>query len=152
MKKTIAPAMTVLAIELKTNMQALANDVGTLPKEVFAEAINAGLHPVGPQYWIYEWESQDPTADFLLKISLPVATFGTQYSGTKFKLEQVEPFTHVSKIHKGAWENLKDTYGQIMEEMKTSNIQPGNISREVYINCNFDKLEDNITEVQFGVN
>lgn len=152
MKKTIAPAMTVLATELKTNMQNLLNDVGEIPQQVYQEAVNNGLRPAGPQYWIYEWESQDPTADFNLKICIPVATFGNNYAGTKFKLEQIAPFNHLSEIHHGPWENMKETYGMILEEIQSTKLVPGKVSRELYINCDFENGENNITEIQFGIN
>lgn len=152
MKKSIAPAMTIMATELKTNMQNLLKDVGDLPQKVYSEIISNGMRPTGPQYWIYEWESHDPAADFNLKICVPVATFGSSYNGSNFKLEKVAPFNHVSEIHQGSWEKMKETYGKIMTEIESKKLIPGRVSRELYINCDFENGENNITEIQFGIN
>jgi effector-binding domain-containing protein len=154
MKQKTAPAMTVLAYELKTTMNNLINDVGTIPKEIFKSAVDNGLHPAGPQYWIYSWENgnADPEAEFKLSICLPVATFGTTYNQNKFQLLNLDAFKHVSMEHLGSWADLKVTYGKLMNEMQIQQLVPGSTCREIYINCDFEHLDRNITEVQFEIN
>jgi hypothetical protein len=151
MEKRIAPAMTVMAFEGKTNMKSLFSFIGDKPKEVVQEAVKAGFHPTGPQYWIYEWNDLNPEADFSLKICLPVSTMGKSYTGDRFKLEKLSSFNHVQAFHYGPWENLKDTYSSMMAEMTKQAIVPGMVCREVYINCDFEQPQNNITEIQFGI-
>lgn len=151
MKKKTSPEMTVLMHEVKTNLKSMLNDVGELPQELWKEAVNNGLHPTGPQCWEYEWESQNPDADFKLRIMLPVATFGKPVSPAKFTLTKAPGITHLSNHHYGAWDNLKNTYAEIMAHVADKKMVPGNISREIYLNCDFEKPENCITEVQFQV-
>lgn len=152
MKTKIAPAMTVLSFELKTSLQSMDKDVGEIPKEIYQEAAKANLLPSGPQHWVYKWKSSDPNSEFVLKIALPVALFGNSYSGKKFKLENLESFKCLSTEHIGTWNNLKETYAKVMDKIKHEGLIPGTTNREVYINCDFENTENNITEIQFELN
>lgn len=153
MKTKTAPAMKVLACEIKSCMKTLSSDVGNLNKEIFKIAIDNGLHPAGPQFWIYKWESENPNAEaqFLLNICLPVATFGANYKDEVFKLNHLLPFNHLAIEHLGSWANLPSTYGKLMNEMQNQKLIPGKTCRELYINCDFENPENNITEVQFEI-
>lgn len=152
METKTAPAMTVLSCEIRTNLKSLVSDVGDLNKQIFVKAIENGFQPTGPQCWIYKWESIDPNADFQLRITLPVATFGKNMNDDVFSIQNEKPFYCVSTIHNGAFENLKDTYANIMEYMNSNSLVPGNICREYYLNCDFEQTENCVTEVQFGLN
>lgn len=146
-----APPMQVISFGLRTNLKRLKQDVGSIGQDIVKEAVSSGFHPSGPQYWIYTWESLDPLADFNLKIVLPVSTFGLSYQGTQFQLEQLFFFKHVAKTHYGSWENLKDSYGDLMQITLNRGLQPTNQCREVYIHCDFEHPDNNITEIQFGI-
>lgn len=152
MEKKTAPAMTVISKTVRTTFKDLSKDIEDFPQEIVKQAVQAGLHPAGPQYWIYTWKTCVFKAEFELKICLPVATFGTSFTSDQFKLEKLEEYVHVKKTHLGAWDNLKDSYEELTEEMKTENIAPGKSCRELYINCDFETPSNNITEIQFQVN
>lgn len=151
MEKKIAPAMTVLAIELKTNMQMLKQILEDKPRRLVSDAVSNGFHVTGPQYWVYTWVELDPNADFMLKICLPVATFGNPHQESEFRLEKLPPFMHVSTEHLGSWELLGESYSKLMAQMTASDLKPSMVCREVYINCDFEKPENNRTEIQFGI-
>ncbi len=152
MEKQTAPAMTVVSKTVKTTFKDLMKDIEDFPQQIVKEAVQAGLHPAGPQCWLYSWETCDMEAEFNLKICLPVATFGNSFKSDKFKLEKLEEYVHVKKTHLGAWDKLCDSYSILSEEIKNSNFKAKKSCRELYINCDFDKLENNITEIQFQVN
>lgn len=150
--KATAPAMTVLSKVIRTRFENLEKNIEQFPTEIVQEAVNAGLHPAGPQYWIYKWETCVMEEEFELKICLPVATFGNSFSSDNFKLEKLEEYVHVKKTHLGAWDNLKESYEALVDEMKSENIEAGQTCREVYINCDFESPVNNITEIQFQTN
>ena len=152
MNKVTAPAMTVVSKVVRTTFENLKKNIENFPKEIVQEAVEAGLHPTGPQYWIYKWETCVIVEEFELKICLPVATFGNSFTSDKFKLETLEEYVHVKKTHLGAWDQLKESYEELVEEMKTGNIESGKTCRELYLNCDFETLANNITEIQFQVN
>ncbi len=151
MNKVKAPAMTVLSKVVRTTLEDLIKNIENFPKEIVQEAVNAGLHPSGPQYWIYKWETCVTLEEFELKICLPVATFGNSFTSDKFKLEKLEEYVHVKKTHLGGWDQLKESYEELVEEMKTGIVEPGKTCRELYINCDFENPSNNITEIQFQV-
>ncbi|MDA3892825.1 MAG: GyrI-like domain-containing protein [Salinivirgaceae bacterium] len=153
MKMKTAPAMTVLAKDIKTSMKSLLNDVGEIPQEIYRNAVENSLHPAGPQYWIYKWVDENPGegSEFILSICLPVATFGVTHSGSSFVLKQMPRYKHMAEEHLGAWDKLKETYGKLMSEMQKQELQAGNTCREVYIHCDFETPENNVTEVQFEI-
>ncbi len=152
MNKVTAPAMTVVSKVVRTTFENLKKNIENFPKEIVQEAVEAGFHPTGPQYWIYKWETCVTVEEFELKICLPVATFGNSFTSDKFKLETLEEYVHVKKTHLGAWDQLKESYEELVEEMKTGNIESGKTCRELYLNCDFETLANNITEIQFQVN
>lgn len=152
MEKQTAPAMTVVSKEIRTTFKNLMKDIEQFPKEIVEEAVQTGLHPSGPQYWVYKWETCDMEAEFDLKICLPVATFGNTFTSDKFKLEKLEEYVHVKKTHLGAWDQMKETYDALMKEMEAGKLVPGQTCRELYINCDFENPANNITEIQFQVN
>ncbi|MCT4601509.1 MAG: GyrI-like domain-containing protein [Marinifilum sp.] len=152
MEKVTAPAMTVVSKEVRTTFKDLMKNIEDFPQEIVKEAVQAGLHPAGPQCWVYTWESCDMEAEFNLKICLPVATFGNSFASNKFKLEKLQEYVHVKKTHLGAWDKLKDSYDVLMEEIENGKLVPGHTCREIYINCDFENPSNNITEIQFQVN
>ncbi|WP_421919405.1 hypothetical protein [Marinifilum sp.] len=151
MKRVTAPEMTVISKDVRTTFKDLMKNIEDFPKQIVTEAVKAGLHPTGPQCWVYTWESCDMEAEFNLKICLPVATFGKSFSSNKFKLEKLEKYNHVKKTHLGSWEKLMDSYEILTEEMKAENVTAEQSCRELYINCDFDNPANNITEIQFQV-
>jgi hypothetical protein len=154
MIKKIAPEMTLLVHKGRTNMTNLINYIGETPKRLVKEVVDSGLHPSGPQYWIYEDAAGDPSnpdTEFTLKICLPVATFGNTYTNGEFTLEKAPAFNCVSCEHIGDWKNLGATYMKMMEYIQKEGLTPNGTSREVYINCDFENPANNITEVQLGI-
>lgn len=150
--KTTAPAMTVLSKVVRTTFENLEKNIEQFPTEIVQEAVKAGLHPSGPQYWIYKWETCVMQEEFELKICLPVATFGNSFASEKFNLEKLEEYVHVKKTHVGDWAKLGESYEALTEEMKSINVELGKTCREVYINCDFETPTNNITEIQFQTN
>lgn len=152
MEKQQAPAMTVVSKVIKTTFENMIQNIGDLPKELVKEAVNAGLHPSGPQCWMYKWETCIMEEEFELKICLPVATFGNDFSSDKFKLEKLEEYPHVKKTHLGAWDQIGGAYEKLVKEIEQTKLTPGKTCREIYINCDFENPSNNITEIQFQVN
>lgn len=152
METIIAPAFTALVFEGKTTLKNLQQYTGNYATQIVREAVNNGFHPTGPQYWVYVWNSMDMESEFDLKICLPVATFGNKYNGNAlFKLQKIEAFKHVAVKHTGPWHEMANTYSKLYCDMQSQKIQPTNVCREVYINCDFENPENNITEIQYGI-
>jgi len=151
MIKKTAPEMTVLVHEGRTSLKNLLEYIGDIPKRIIIEAVNQGIHPTGPQYWIYEGADENPETEFTLKICVPVATFGAPFKDGEFKLEKLPAYECLATEHKGDWKELGNTYNQLMGYMQQEQLASNGTCREVYINCDFEKPSNNITEVQMGL-
>jgi effector-binding domain-containing protein len=151
MKKKTAPEMTVLMHEGKSTLANLLNYAGDKPQRLVHEAVKNGLHPTGPQYWIYEGGDGKPETEMTVKICLPVASFGKAYEGSEFKIEKLPAFTCFATEHIGAYQNLSETYCSLMQKVQEENKTMNGICREMYVNCDFENQENCITEVQIGI-
>ena len=119
-------------------------------KELFKESVRLDLHPSGPIHWHYFGFTGDPSMPFILEVCLPVASVPNDYDG-KFHFKRTESFKCVSMIHEGAWQEIPQSYGTIMEFIKQQKFQMGGVTRELYINADFVNHDANVTEIQMGI-
>ena len=135
------------------NVEVVLNDlVNQIPiaKELFKESVRLDLHPSGPIHWHYFDFTGDPSTPFTLEICLPVTSVPSDYDG-KFHFKRTEDFKCVSLIHEGSWQEIPKSYGVIMQYIQLQQLQMGGITRELYINADFNFLDANVTEIQMGV-
>jgi effector-binding domain-containing protein len=119
-------------------------------QELFSEAIKNKLNITGPIHWHYFGFTGDETQPFTLEISLPVSEVLEEYDG-KFHFKRTEPFKCVSVIHEGAWIDMPDTYGKLMQYLAEQQLHPIAANREIYVNVDFKDPAANTTEVQIGI-
>ncbi len=121
-----------------------------IAKELFKEAVRLDLHPSGPIHWHYFKFTGDPSTSFTLEVCLPVASVPNGYDGN-FHFKRTEEFKCVSLVHEGSWQEIPNSYGNIMQFIQQQKLQPGSVTRELYINADFHDLHANVTEIQMGV-
>lgn len=141
------PPMTVLCSTHETTIQQLDQFVGTVMKDLYLEAANNTIVS-GPVYWIYHGMDGQPETVFTLEIAVPIQG---RYQSSKFSIKELSPFRTVTHIHEGAWEQLPATYTQMMKHIEANKIPMKDECRELYLNIDFQKPENNITEVQVGI-
>jgi len=121
-----------------------------IAKELFKESVRLDLHPSGPIHWHYLDFTGDASKSFTLEICLPVANVPNDYD-RKFHFKRTEDFKCVSLIHEGSWQEIPKSYGVLMQFIQQSKLQPGSVTRELYINADFHYLGANVTEIQMSV-
>ena len=141
------PPLTVLYSSHQTTIRQLSQFAGTVMKDLYIEAAKNSIVS-GPVYWIYHGMDGKPDTVFTLEIALPVQ--GT-FQSSRFSLKELPAFKTVAHIHEGAWEQLYATYGQMMQHIEANKIPIKDECRELYLNIDFQKPENNITEVQVGI-
>ena len=146
--KTVKP-INFLFHRTEVQLSDLANQI-SVAKELFKESVRLDLHPSGPVHWHYFGFTGDPSKAFTLEVCLPVASVPNDYDG-KFHFKRTESFKCVSLIHEGSWQEIPQSYGAIMQFMGQKNLQPGGVTRELYINADFVNLDANVTEIQMSV-
>jgi effector-binding domain-containing protein len=147
MKIKTHPPLTVLYSTHRTTIQQLNQFVGTVMKDLYTEAANSTLVS-GPVYWIYHGMDGKPDTEFTLEIALPIQG---KFESSKFSIKDLPAFKTVTHVHEGAWEQLHATYGQMMQHIEANKIPMKDECRELYLNIDFQKPENNITEVQVGI-
>lgn len=122
-----------------------------IANELFKEAFENNLRITGPVHWHYFGFTVDASKAFTLEIALPVADVIGEYDG-RFHFKRTEPFTCVSLVHEGSWQELQKSYGKLMQFIMKNSLKLAGVNREIYINADFANPDANITEVQIGVN
>jgi effector-binding domain-containing protein len=147
-KKT--PTMHVFGISEETTLKEIAKFVRVKAVEIYKEAINSGYEITGPVYWIYYGMDGNPDTRFNLEIAVPVQEKRIPRNG--FICKTIDPMECSTLVHKGTWDNLSQSYSLLIDELTKSGRVLNGIAREVYINIDFENPENNITEIQLGLN
>jgi len=146
--KEINP-ITVLSFRQQVTLTGLQQYVGVKAQELYREAVQHNLGVMGPVYWGYYGMDGKPETVFTLEICLPVAG-GENYKG-EFALKQLGAFKCLSDWHNGAWSDFPATYGRLFQEISKKQYIPSGQCREIYQHIDFVHEENNLTEVQVGI-
>ena len=146
--KEINP-INVLCFTQQVTLTGLQQFVGVKARELYHEAVQHNLDIMGPVYWVYYGMDGNPETVFTLDICLPVAG-GKDYQGP-FDLKQLGAFKCLSDWHNGAWRNFPATYGSLFQETGKKQYIPSGQCREIYLHIDFENEENNVTEVQAGI-
>lgn len=133
-----------------TTVGQLSQYVARVARALHLEAAKLSLDVTGPIYWEYTGFNGDPACIFRLEIGIPVAEIPAQYTGI-YSFQRKAPFKCLATIHEGAWLELPRTYEKLMRYLTHHQLRPTVHNREVYINCDYQHPEANITEVQIGI-
>lgn len=142
-------SFTALCFSVQTNLEGLYRYVRVKARELYKDAIASNLEITGPVYWIYTGMDGRPETIFKLEIVIPVSK-PQNYSGS-FLITEVAPIKSLYTTHFGSWEKLPETYGSLFGEIGLKGYVPTGICREMYINMDFNIPENDITEVQIGI-
>lgn len=142
------PPVTVLFSSHRTTLNTLSQYVGTVLKDLLAEAADQKALISGPVYWIYRGADGNPETEFTLEIALPVQGLS---SSDKFGIKQLPAFKSLVQEHVGPWDQLPAVYGQLLNYIDERKIAMNDECREIYVNIDFQDPANNITTVQMGV-
>jgi effector-binding domain-containing protein len=148
--RTIQP-VHVLCFETTTTLKEISSYVRLVAKKLYSDAFRNDLEITGPVYWIYNGADGQPDTAFSLTIALPVCPARQTVTDSGFKLKQLDSFRCVSMTHYGSWENLGETYSQLIFEIQVKDPEMSGQNREIYLNMDFENPAANITEVQIGL-
>jgi len=145
--KEVLP-VNFLYFRTETKVDQLVNFL-PVGQQLIKEALRLNVWVTGPVHWHY-FGFIDPNAPFTLEVSIPVSAIPQEYDGD-FHFKRTELFKCVSIVHEGAWTDIPQSYGKLMQFMGEQKFQPSAINRELYINADFIHLEANVTEIQMGI-
>jgi len=150
MEKKFIPAKKYFAIRTVTTLNEIQKVAMKETDHLKDQIKKMDLEVVGPMEFIYFDCTEDKNKEFTLEIALPIKEVkGEIPSGYSLVLH--EPFNCIVHEHKGDVSDLFSVYDKIFSEMWNNSLRPTNQVREVYKKY-FDPFsEDNITEIQVGL-
>lgn len=148
--KQIQPKKMIVA-RTRTSHNKIMQDSDPLIQSMMAEIEKNGIAPAGPMEFIYYGATDDMNHEYTLEIALPLAQ-NADTTNTTFEIKDSQEFKCISHIHKGSLENIAGVYDELYQEIGKQDIHPTDQIREVYQNWVDFSSEENITEIQVGIN
>ena len=139
-----------LVFTTQTTLPQLGEHVGHVAKDIYREAARLDIMPTGPIQWNYYGIDGKPETVFTLEIVLPIQEKDVVAQG--FEWKQIPAFKCVSLMHEGNWENLPQTYDKAISHICDNGFTMTTECRERYIVMDFENGENNVTEIQIGIN
>ena len=132
--------------EVKTSLKTIGNHVQVLPNEIMNEMAQKKLTIQGPQIWIYNGADGNPETIFDLMVGFPVDN-----NKIDSNITSLNDFKCATTIHKGDWSKFNETYCLVIGEVLKSGFRMTGECREIYHQVDFERVENNITEIQIGI-
>ena len=148
--KNIAPKK-VLVATTKTTHSTMSKDIEGIMTDIMGNIEKGTIKPAGPMEFIYFGATEDMNKEYKLEIAVPVAE-ETQASGSNYEVKETSPLKCVTTVHKGSMENVMATYDQLFADLMKDGLQPTDEVREVYHKWIDLSSDENITEIQVGIN
>lgn len=136
--------------EITTSLQNIWNHVGIEPQKIVQAIVGQGENPCGSQIWEYIGVDGNPETEFLLRIVYPVDKELKKTDG--YQPIKMSAFKCICYVHKGPWAEFSDVYKMLMDAIAKQGHQITGVSREVYVQCDFEEPKNCITEIQVGIN
>jgi effector-binding domain-containing protein len=143
------PPFNALVFSTQCTLPQLGEHVGHVAKDMYQEAARIGVMPTGPIQWNYYGIDGKPETVFTLEIVLPIQEKNVVAEG--FEWKQIPSFKCVSVIHEGPWANLPQAYQKAIGELYANGLSMTKDCREIYINMDFENQENNVTQIQIGI-
>lgn len=141
--------MNLFCFSTEATLTELGRYVRVKAREIYIEVVKNNLEITGPIYWIYYGMDGNPQTRFNLDIGIPVQESKPLSSGFSCKL--IEAMELATCIHEGSWDTLSQSYSSLIAELIKSGRMLNGISREAYLNIDFQNPKNNITEIQLGI-
>lgn len=118
--------------------------------DFYEEMKNKGIEATGPLEFVYLGATNDPEQEFTLQIAIPVKEEKEVSNGYSFK--KADAFKCISYDYKGDVNQMMPVYENLFQKVFAAQLEPSNEVREVYKHWEHPTSENNITEIQIGVN
>lgn len=149
MQTTQVNAFKALVFSTQATLSELGQHVGSVARQLHADAVANQLDITGPVQWIYDGMDGNPHTRFALTIALPVS--GQPSGETAFECQTLPTFKCIWLIHQGPWNQMHIPYKKLIDQAISQQLTLTHISRELYIHVDFENAQNNITLIQLGI-
>lgn len=143
------PSMNFFCLSTEATLLDLNKYVRVKASKIYAEAVKNNLEITGPVYWVYYGMDGNPETKFKLDIGVPIQECKITPIG--FTCKNFETMEFATCIHEGSWEKFSQSYANLIKEIMDAGRTINELTREVYINIDFNNPENNLTEIQLGL-
>lgn len=130
--------------EQTTSLKTIHQFVGSMPARVAQEMQEQNLTPVGDQVWRYIGSDGNPNTEFTLQVGFPVEENCNVNS-------EFPAFNCITHVHNGSWSEFGKVYEQLIGAIMVEGHQLSGETREIYKVVDFENQENNVTEIQIGI-
>ena len=148
MKTKVINQLTIYGVDFETSLKEIGQLVGETPTKLAEQIAAKGLQIIAPQQWIYIGMDGNPDTKFKLPIAFPIAD---SITNNDKNIRKTDEFEHISHIHKGSWSEFPSVYGNLIQQIYKSGLKLSNQCREIYHTVDFEKPENNVTEILIGI-
>ncbi|WP_250656317.1 hypothetical protein [Alkalimarinus coralli] len=140
----------VIALAKKATLTTIMQDIGRSPELLLEDIQQQGVRPEGPMIFVYRGCDGDMEKPFDLQICQPVKA-ADQYSG-QYEKTELEPFQYVERRYVGKMADMgAKGYEPFIADVEKSGLKMGTQCREIYTQYIGPDSEENITELQLGI-
>lgn len=143
------PAINLFCFSTEATLAELQQYVRIKASEVYTQAQKDNLEITGPIYWVYYGMDGNPSTKFQLDIGVPVQESKACTDGFCCKI--LDEMDYATCLHVGNWNGFPETYSTLVNQIIASGRMLNGLTREVYINIDFNNPENNLTEIQLGL-
>ena len=148
--KTIQPKKVMYG-SMKTTMNKIKDESEPVINALMADVEKHGVTPVGPLEFIYFGATGDMDKEFTLEIALPVAP-DSSAQGSSFGIKDTNTLKCISHEHNGSMEDIYQVYEDLFKHIDGDTMKSTDEVREVYTKWVDFSSDENIVEIQIGVN
>lgn len=150
LETTVVAPKLFLYHEGTTTLRQIHAYADAVVAALMKEAAEAGLEEAGALEFFYFDATADEEKEFTLQVALPVKE--EKMVGNRFKFKKTGPFSCVSFLFKGDVSEIGSAYESLYGQISAKQLQPTNEIREVYRQWEHPTSENNLTEIQIGIN
>jgi effector-binding domain-containing protein len=143
------PCMTVLYTARQARLSDLPAFCGTLARDLYRYVADLDLLVCGPQYWFYYGVDGKPDTRFTLEVALPVQ--GKIPTALLPYFKQIPSFRCLTSRYEGPWEGIAQQYEKMMQHIEQNQLKMSGIYAESFLHIDFDRPDNQITEIQIGI-
>ena len=141
-------AVKALVIKSEVPMAEIGPTMGKVYEQLFSYLGASNMQPAGPPFAVYL--SWDPEGNVVFESGVPVAKAEAGKDDIVYK--EYPAMKVLSTLYIGAYDKMEPVYQEIMEHMKTNNLEGNDTSWEIYLtDPNEVAPEENKTMIYFPI-
>lgn len=122
-------AVKALVIKSDIPMADIGTAMGSVYGQLFAYLEANNIQPAGPPFTVYlKW---DPEGNVVFESGIPVTK--TESGKDEIVYKEYPAMKALSTLYKGSYDKMEPVYNELMEYMKTNNLEGDDTAWEIYL-------------------